>query len=760
MLQKIVHIKSVGRFKHCLAAGDVTLRRFTLVFAENGRGKTTLCAILRSLLANAPAIVLGRKTLGHPDPPDIHLMMGGVGVLFRGGNWSTPFPDIAIFDATYVSENIFAGDIVDTEHRRNLYRVIVGSQGVTLAARVNDLDNEIRNKNTEIREPRNGLQQHIPPGMTVEAFVALAEDVAIDAKIATKEQELQAVQGASQLRQRAILSPIAVPAFPPSFAQVLAKTFGNVSRDAATRVAEHVAQHRMEGRGEAWLTQGLSFITDDTCPFCTQDLRPNKIVPVYAELFGPEYRALRDQVAALSRQIESGISDRASASVTLTLLQNVNNAEFWIQYCNFTAPLLKGAETVAEVVRALREAAKALLDLKEATPLAPVPPDERYTRALAGFEALRSAIGEYNSAVAAANAIIEARKRQAEAANLHEVESELARLKAFRARHTEDVKVLCDADTRLQIEKIALEIAKSEAREQLDAHTSQVITAYGQRINHYLERVNAGFRITQPTHNYRGGTPNTSYQIVINQQPVDLGDAGTPHDQPSFRNTLSAGDKSTLALAFFLAQLEQDPNRGRKVVVFDDPFSSQDGFRRNHTVHQIYKCGATCAQVIVFSHEPGFLKLLWDRLPPADRKTLQLIRVGEDNTTIAEWDIERALQARYRADIDVLQRYFSDREGEPRDVIQKIRPVLEGYCRNFSPTQFLDGDMMGVIIGKIRAAGPAHQLYPLADDLDEINIYCRPYYHAENPNAANEVIDETELQGYVKCTLLLTGSLI
>ena len=200
----------------------------------------------------------------------------------------------------------------------------------------------------------------------------------------------------------------------------------------------------------------------------------------------------------------------------------------------------------------------------------------------------------------------------------------MARLKAFRARRTENVKALCDTDTRRQIEKIALEIAKSQAREQLDGHTSQVITAYGQRINHYVERVNAGLRITPPTHNYRGGTPNTSYQIVINQHPIDLGDAETPHDRPSFRNTLSAGDKSTLALGFFVAQLEQDPNRASKVVVFDDPFSSQDGFRRNHTVHQIYKCGATCAQVIVFSHEPGFLKLLWDRLLPADRKTLQL----------------------------------------------------------------------------------------------------------------------------------------
>lgn len=174
---------------------------------------------------------------------------------------------------------------------------------------------------------------------------------------------------------------------------------------------------------------------------------------------------------------------------------------------------------------------------------------------------------------------------------------------------------------------------------------------------------------------------------------------------PSFRNTLSAGDRSTLALAFFLAQLEQDPNRATKTVVFDDPFSSLDGFRRNHTVNQIYKCGENSAQVVLLSHEPTFLKLLWDRIRPEDRKTLQLGRVGEENTTIAEWDIERAVQAPFRADVDTLHRFYADGEGEQRDVIQKIRPLLEGYCRSLCPTFFGEHEMMGEMIARIRAAG-------------------------------------------------------
>lgn len=55
--------------------------------------------------------------------------------------------------------------------------------------------------------------------------------------------------------------------------------------------------------------------------------------------------------------------------------------------------------------------------------------------------------------------------------------------------------------------------------------------------------------------------------------------------------------------------------------------------------------------------------------------------------------------------------------------------------------------MMGVTVGKIRTARPSHTLYPIADGLDEINVYCRRYHHAENPHAANEAIDDAELQG-------------
>lgn len=757
MLQRIISIKNVGRFRNCAAIGDVTFRRYTLIFAENARGKTTLCDILRSLFKNDPAIVLGRSTLGSPDPPDIRFLASSGQLAFRNGAWTGTSPDIAVFDSTYVKENVYAGDAVDTEHRRNLYRVIIGAQGVALAAAVTNLDDQIRIKTTEIRENRSTIQRHMPPGIMIDSFMEMPADEQIDARIAAKEQDIQAARQADQLQQRPGLSELSSPVFPVAFAEMLAKTFENVGADAERHVTEHIARHRMETRGETWIAEGMQYVQDDSCPFCNQQIDAIELVRDYRSYFSQEYEALRAEVSQLKRAVDTAIGPRIVASLQQALLQNQASAEVWHQYCEFATPVLSQHGTIEDVLSALRESAQRLLDLKAGTPLDAVPPDTHFTQTLGAFESLRTAIGTYNASVAAVNEIIAARKRQAQAADIRQLDVELNRLRATKTRHSPEVGALCDEDARLQSEKNALEESKVTARGQLDTHTHQVIVQYGQRINWYLERINASFRITTPTHTYRGGPPSTSYQILINQNSVDLGDPDTPVDRPSFKNTLSGGDRSTLAVAFFFAQLEQDANRASKVVVFDDPFASMDSFRRNHTVHQIFRCGESSAQVVVLSHDPNFLHLLWQRISPADRKALALVRIGEENTNITEWDIERAVQARYHSDIDTLQRFFSDGSGNSRDVIQKLRPVLEAFCRNLYPTQFGDQEMMGGIVSSIRAAGATHALSAIVEDLDEINVYCRRYHHGENPNAATEAVDNTELQGYVRRTLRLVG---
>ena len=262
----------------------------------------------------------------------------------------------------------------------------------------------------------------------------------------------------------------------------------------------------------------------------------------------------------------------------------------------------------------------------------------------------QNAVATYNQAVRAANATVVAKKAAIGTTDIRSVESVLIRLRATKTRHEPDSVSACEDYGAVLAEKKSLEELKAIFKEMLDKHTQEVIGRYEQTINRLLDDFQAGFRITGTQAWLPGGYRQRRYQILINDTPVEIGDSNTRVDRPSFKNTLSSGDKSTLALAFFLAQLEHDPDKASKIVVFDDPFNSQDSFRKDCTVQKIKKCGESCRQVIVLSHDQSFLKRIWDRLSPqaAHRKCLQLARIGVRDTKISSWDIEQATQVLLR----------------------------------------------------------------------------------------------------------------
>ena len=112
MLKKIVAIKNVGRFRNSAAAGVPEFAKHSFIFGANGHGKTTICAILRSVKTGEASHVVGRKTLGVTDAASIELLTNSGMVKFTGTAWDAAKPDIAIFDSTFVSDNVHSGDIV------------------------------------------------------------------------------------------------------------------------------------------------------------------------------------------------------------------------------------------------------------------------------------------------------------------------------------------------------------------------------------------------------------------------------------------------------------------------------------------------------------------------------------------------------------------------------------------------------------------------------------------------------------------------
>ncbi len=758
-LSKFVVIKSIGRFQNYNATGDVTLKRFNLIFAENGRGKSTLCAILRSAQCNDPSYVIGRQTLGSAEPPQIHLLTATGGVTFKTGTWSRSLPHLAIFDSTFVSENVFSGDVVALDHKRNLYRVIIGKAGVALAQKVNDLDALIRMATGTIRIKRATIDGRVPPGFGFDSFMDLSADLDIDTKIAEKERELEAVQQSAQLRARAGLSQVAVPEVPAGLGEFLQGTIANLSATVEQRVAAHVAKHKMQDNGETWLQEGLAYVRDDSCPFCDQSLEGINLVRSLSAFFGDAYEQLKTEIVRVREQITTVFSDRAIGEAERILEGNIGGVEYWTRYCKIVAPVLSSPQGFARSLRELRDAALALLDKKAASPLEIVQIDQRFNNAANVVAALRASAAEYNEAIDKAQEVIADKKKSLASANLDQVQRELLRQQAIKSRHNSETVKACNEYAAALKEKEKFERQKEDARKELDKHTGTVITTYEQTINKLLKHFQAGFRITGTKHTYPGGVPSSSFQILINDVAVDLGDAKTSLNEPSFRNTLSAGDKSTLALAFFLAELEHDTDKANRIAIFDDPFNSQDSFRKEHTVQQIRKCGETCLQVIVLSHDRTFLRRLHDHLNQRglELKCLQLARMGERLTRILPWNIEEATQNKYQAGVTALSNFYNSAEGSPIDISAKMRSVLETYCRMVHPSLFEKDEMLGTICGKIRDLGPTHELATFYDDLDGINEYSRDHHHGDEPGVPPSYIDETELQGYVEKTLRFVG---
>ena len=51
-------VKNVGNFKDYVAAGQVSLAKLNLIYAENGAGKTTLARVLHSLSTGDGDVVM------------------------------------------------------------------------------------------------------------------------------------------------------------------------------------------------------------------------------------------------------------------------------------------------------------------------------------------------------------------------------------------------------------------------------------------------------------------------------------------------------------------------------------------------------------------------------------------------------------------------------------------------------------------------------------------------------------------------------
>ena len=760
MIQKFIRIQNIGKFRNCKAVGDVVLRKLSLIYAENGRGKTTLCDILRSLSTGNGDLVKGRKMLGSSQPASIEIRLDNSNANFDGEHWSTTMPELYIFDNRFIDENVYSGEVVEHGHKRNLFRVIVGEKGVSLAQKVDSLDAQVREADRLMKASEVNVSKFVPPKMSADDYVALQADPDIDDKIITKDAELVALRRSEEIAKKALLKQIEIPTLPSMLRTVLEKKLDDISTTTEQVVREHIRNHT-NGATEPWLAQGIKFEKDNVCPLCGIGIDGNDLIAAYRAYFGETYKVLKDEVATLRGNVSSFGNGQAQLITQQILSSNIDLTEFWKQFINFEVPNIDEDEYFS-AINELKAYAISAVDRKAAAILEPVTLNADFEKSSARFDTVVASAEAYNAGVSAVNTLISSKKSETDAGNLGQVEIDLKLLNARKERHNIETSNVCQTYIDAQHNKRLLETKKDEAKQELNDHTKDILGVFQDRINRLLEMVTAGFRLDKVSREYKGRSPRSTYQVLINDTHVELGDGNTLTSEPSFRNTLSAGDRSTLALAFFLAKIELDSELEQKVIVFDDPFTSQDLSRRTWTQQRICKIANKAKQVIVLSHEPNFLSLIHDAMQSASVKTLQFCRIGKEDTTITPWDITDTTRGDYSNNHGVLTEFLNEGEGsiDLRHIAQTIRLVLEAYFRFKFPGEFGKHEWLGDFIDKIRSAPDNSSLSlpkMLLEELEDINDYSKKYHHNTNPGADTMPINDGELRSFVKRTLEVVG---
>ena len=761
MLECFQLLSNIGQFDHAVAAAQLPpLTKLSLVYGENGRGKTTLAAILKSAGTGDPAGVTERRRLGAAGQPHIVLSVAGVNRTFQNGAWNSASPEIMVFDDAFVAANVCSGIELEAGHRENLHELILGAPGVALNAALLGHVARIEEHNRAIRQHEAAIPAATRGTLTVDQFCALPNENDVDAAIGGAERALAAARDAQAIGARAVFVSAALPAIDAaSINAILGRTLGDVEAEAMARVREHL--QRLGKEGEEWVARGMGFLpalaadgAAEPCPFCEQDLAASPLLRHYQAYFSEAYDALKAAVTDAGKSFADAHRGEVQAGFERAVREVSEARTFWSAYVELPAFELDTA-AILRNWNAARDLVLTALRAKFAAPLEAAELGADALEGIAAYDRERDAVSAATAELVARNDAIALVKEQAAGANVGNAETDLARLRLIKLRHSEPTATLCQACIDEKAAKLVTEGLRDAARDALTNYRENVFPAYQQATNDYLQRFGAGFRIDAVNSvNTRGGSSCT-YSVVINQVAVPV----TANEGTSFRNTLSAGDRNTLALAFFFASLEQNAQLANAIVVIDDPMTSLDEHRSVATVQQIRALLGRVRQVIILSHFKPYLCEVWNGAGVNDRSAFLVRRDGQ-GSSIAEWDVRQDCITEHDKNHALVAEFVHT--GNPaieRAVATALRPMLEAYLRVAYPVDFPPGKLIGPFINVcVQRLGAGDPILDQAniDELRALKDYGNNFHHDTNPAWQTQAINNQELTGFSQRVISFT----
>ncbi len=484
------------------------------------------------------------------------------------------------------------------------------------------------------------------------------------------------------------------------------------------------------------------------------------MVTLYGQIFGKQYKAHIATITDATTALDDALGEDARTAVAATLSANVASAKAWEQYVQLGAALPHCADLGTDLAEA-HSTAKDLLDRKRQSPLDAIEDAELTAKASAALSRAAATLTAYNTAVETINTATNGAQSTSATATEDDAKRAVANAKCRIARN-EDAGVqrriedYLAASRRDERAKNARKVTQRKLKDANEAAADH----YHLRVNHYLERFGVSARITRPTNSMAGNAGSSDYSLIIRGESVPRGRGPGAAPIPSFRNTLSTGDKTTLALAFFLANLDHDGSLSQKVVVFDDPLASHDSHRRGKTVEAIKALCGRCLQLIVLSHDEYFLRDVEKLCASITKASYQMeYSDGYDWSAAKPVRLADLCRSDHTKRLDKLAAYADHRQGDPNDIVLHVRQVIETHFRRSYTAYFPHNRNLGQMVRDIDDYVGAHPCDGVRDRMDALNSATCDNHHGDDADVMpKKGVDPDALKVIVTDALELTGA--
>ena len=648
MIRSVQTIKGVGRYANYTAT-ELPLtqqphefKKMNLIYGKNGTGKTTFTHIFRSLKGN-DELLLKKIAFNYTGSPDVQLLTdssNNPSFHYQAFKWNLFEPHLEIFDVHFINDHIYTGMEIQSTHKKKLFEIILGEQGIQLKQTIQDTKIRIQKGNKIVRETGKALEQAIGPAFTALDYIEVAVDPDIEEKIEWKRKELSTVKNHQLIQAKSSLATLPIIKMPfekVKATAILQQSLDFISADYLDKFQAHKARLDMGGKAEEWLQQGFESQYDDQCPFCLQPMEEGiAIIKAYQQYFSATYKQLVKDIGDLHRVLAASNLTATFSQIDNVLALNKELIAFWETYLSKIPQLSTISEEQQKVLTAY-DKVTALFEQKMRNPVEAVPITDVQVYEQAMQEAIQQ-INAMNEAIVDYNERISLLKEQ-EDTDVARVEMELRQLLAIQQRADPTIDQYCKDLKKYTAAITKLKQQTKDKNKELNEYKEQIFTTYLSTLNRHLEHFAPYLKLQKLTSSYMGSStePAVKFALCIHDQEVTHAEKG---NQVSMKYSLSEGDKNALALSFFLTKLELDTDLKEKIIVFDDPVSSFDANRLSKMLAQLIHFGQQAKQLFFLTHNDNLALELVKvfQKEKIDYSTNQLL-LSKDGTVISKYDI-------------------------------------------------------------------------------------------------------------------------